>query len=74
MRAIEIAMDNAQDRIEEAEAKMAQITEELPEREEPNCFVSELSVLLDDIEIQKAVIERLNTLKAYLNEDIKVEK
>ena len=74
MRAIEIAKDNAQDRIEEAEAKMAKIVEELPEREEPNAFVTDLSVLLDDIETQEAVIKRLDTLKAYLDEDIKVEK
>ncbi len=74
LRAIEIAKDNAQDKIEEADSKMAQIVEGLPEREDTTSFVSDLAELLDEIELQKATIERLDHLKDYLEEEIKVEK
>lgn len=74
MRAIEIAKDNAQDKIEEADAKMAQIVEGLPKREDATGFVSDLAALLDEIELQKAIIERLDYLKDYLEEEIEVEK
>ena len=74
MRAIEIARDNAQDKIEEADAKMAQIVEDLPEREDTTSFVNDLATLLDEIELQKIIIERLDHLKDYLEGEIKVEK
>lgn len=74
MRAIEIARDNAQDKIEEADAKMAQIVEDLPEREDTTSFVNDLATLLDEIELQKVIIERLDHLKDYLEGEIKVEK
>lgn len=73
LRAIEIARDNAQDKIEEADAKMAQIVEGLPEREDTTSFVSDLATLLDEIELQKATIERLDHLKDYLEEEVKVK-
>ena len=73
LRAIEIARDNAQDKIEEADARMAQIVEDLPEREDTTSFVSDLATLLDEIELQKATIERLDHLKDYLEEEVKVK-
>ena len=73
LRAIEIAKDNAQDKIEEADAKMAQIVEGLPEREDTTSFINDLAALLDEIELQKVTIERLDHLKSYLEEEIEVE-
>jgi len=73
-RSIDIAKDNAQDRIDEAEAKMAALTSKLYTMENLSDYLTSLSVYLDTIECQKETIKRLDAIKAYLEEDIEVEE
>ena len=64
--------DNALDAIEAIECQKSELGEALPERTDFDDFVAKLSALMDEQEAQKAVVERLDAIKAYLEEEIKV--
>ena len=72
MRSIDIAKDNALDAIEAIECQKSELVEGLPEITDFDSFVGRLSALMDEQEAQKAVVERLEAIKAYLDEEIKV--
>ena len=73
MRSIEIAADNAEDAKEAIENKMEDLVDTLPETEDMNSFVQKFSDLIGEKEEQELIIARLNKIKAYLEEDIKVK-
>ena len=73
-RSIETAKDNAMDKLEEIEAKKADLVESLPSQTDFNWFVQELSNLFDEEEAQKKLITRLTEIDNYLNEDVKVKE
>lgn len=72
MRSIEIAADNAEDAKEAIENKMEDLIDTLPETENIDSFVQKVSDLIGEKEEQELIIARLNKIKAYLEEDIKV--
>lgn len=73
MRSIEIAADNAEDAKEAIENKMEDLVDNLPETENMDSFVQKVSDLIGEKEEQELIIARLNKIKAYLEEDIKVK-
>lgn len=73
MRSIEIATDNAEDAKEAIENKMEDLADKLPESEDLNSFIQEVSDLIEAKEEQELVIARLKKIKAYLEEDIEIK-
>ena len=73
MRSLEIAADNAEDAKEAIENKMEDLVDTLPETENIDSFVQKVSDLIGEKEEQELIIARLNKIKAYLEEDIKVK-
>lgn len=73
MRSLEIAADNAEDAKEAIENKMEDLVDTLPETENMDSFVQKISDLIGEKEEQELIIARLNKIKAYLEEDIKVK-
>lgn len=73
MRSLEIAADNAEDAKEAIENKMEDLVDTLPETENMDSFVQKVSDLIGEKEEQELIIARLNKIKAYLEEDIKVK-
>ena len=73
MRSIEIAADNAEDAKEAIENKMEDLVDTLPKTEDMDLFVRKVSDLIGEKEQQELIIARLNNIKAYLEEDIKVK-
>lgn len=71
-RSIDIAKDNALDELDKLSIKKAELVENLPKTEDYDDFVQSLSSLMDAEEEQKAILIRLNNIKAYLEEDIEV--
>ena len=72
-RAIETATDNAKDAIDRIEEQKANLVEKISMLEDTNAVICELSNLIGDQEEQEATIERLEKVKAYLNDEIEVE-
>lgn len=73
-RAIESATDNARDAIDRIEEEKSNAMKRFANEPEVNCIINKISDLIDKQEEQEAVIQRLEKVRAYLNEDIKVEE
>lgn len=73
-RAIESATDNARDAIDRIEEEKMNAINRLANETEVNFIINKLSELIDQQEEQEAIIQRLEKLKAYVNEDIAVEE
>ena len=72
-RAIESATDNARDAIDRIEEEKMNAMNRLANEAEVNGIINHISNLIDQQEEQEAIIQRLEKVKAYVNEDIKVE-
>ncbi len=72
-RAIESATDNARDAIDRIEEEKMSAMNRLANESEVNCIINKLSDLIDQQEEQEAIIQRLEKVKTYVNEDIKVD-
>lgn len=70
-RAIDIAHDNAKDAIDIAKDKKADILDKINALEAED-FVNQLSDCIAEEEDAQATIDRLEKIKAYLEEDIKI--
>ena len=73
-RAIESATDNARDAIDRIEEEKMNAINRLANETEVNFIINKLSELIDQQEEQEAIIQRLEKLKAYVNDDIAVEE
>ena len=73
-RCVEIAKDNALDELDRLAIKKGELVETLPDVEDYDDFVQKMSNLMDAEDEQKAVLERLDEIKAYLEEEIEVVK
>lgn len=74
MRSIEIAVDNAEDAKETIDNKMDDLADTLPQCEDTNSFVQEMSDLIGQKEEQELIITRLTKIKAYLEEEVEVKE
>lgn len=72
-RSIDAARDNAQDEIDRLEERKASLVERISSDTEANCIINQLSDLIGQQEDQQAIIERLDKVETYLNEDVEVE-
>ena len=70
-RAIDIAKDNAKDAIDVAKDNKADILDKVNDLEAED-FVNQLSDCIANEEYAQATIDRLEKIKAYLEEDIKI--
>lgn len=73
-RAIESATDNARDAIDRIEEEKMNAMNRLANEPVVICIINKLSDLIDQQEEEEAIIQRLEKVKAYVNEDIKVEE
>lgn len=73
-RSLDIARDNALDAIDAIELKKSKLMEKLPEATDFDYILQQLSEYIGEQEEQQAVVERIEKVKAYLDEDIKVEE
>lgn len=71
-RAIAAARDNANDEIERLEDRKASVIEKLSGDTDVNIIISQLSDIIGEQEEQQAIIDRLNKVEAYLNEEVEV--
>lgn len=71
-RAIAAARDNANDEIERLEDRKASVIEKLSGDTDVNIIISQLSDIIGEQEDQQAIIDRLNKVEAYLNEEVEV--
>lgn len=74
MRCVEIAKDNSLDEIDKLAIKKGELVETLPDVEDYDDFIQELSNLMDAEDEQKAILTRLDEIMAYLDEEIEVVK
>lgn len=72
-RSIDAARDNAQDEIDRLEERKASLVERMSSDTEANCIINQLSDLIGQQEDQQAIIERLDKVESYLEEDVEVE-
>ena len=72
-RSIDAARDNAQDEIDRLEERKASLVERISSDTEANSVINQLSDLIGQQEEQLAIIERLDKVEAYLNEEVEVE-
>ena len=72
-RSIDAARDNAQDEIDRLEECKALLVERFSSDTEANSVINQLSDLIGQQEEQQAIIERLDKVEAYLNEEVEVE-
>ena len=72
-RSIDAARDNAQDEIDRLEERKASLVERISSDTEANSVINQLSDLIGQQEEQQAIIERLDEVEAYLNEEVEVE-
>lgn len=72
-RSIDAARDNAQDEIDRLEERKASLVERISSDTEANCIINQLSDLIGQQEEQQAIIERLDKVESYLEEDVEVE-
>ena len=71
-RAIAAARDNANDEIERLEDRKASVIEKLSGDTDVNIIISQLSDIIGEQEDQQAIIDRLNKVEAYLNDEVEV--
>ena len=72
-RSIDAARDNAQDEIDRLEERKAALVERMSSDTEANSIINQLSDLIGQQEEQQAIIERLDKVESYLDEDVEVE-
>ena len=72
-RSIDAARDNAQDEIDRLEERKASLVERISSDTEANSVINQLSDLIGQQEEQQAIIERIDKVEAYLNEEVEVE-
>lgn len=73
-RAIESATDNARDAIDRIEEEKMFAIKHLTNVSEVAPIINRLSDLIDQQEEQEAIIQRLASVKKYIDEDIEVEE
>lgn len=73
-RAIESATDNARDAIDRIEEEKSKLMEQIIDSTEVNGIINRISEKIAEQEEQEATIERLDKIKAYVNEEIEVEE
>lgn len=71
-RAIAAARDNANDEIERLEDRKASVIEKLSGDTDVNSIITQLSDIIGQQEDQQAIIDRLDKVEAYLNEEVEV--
>ena len=71
-RAIAAARDNANDEIERLEDRKASVIEKLSGDTDVNSVITQLSDIIGQQEDQQAIIDRLDKVESYLNEDVEV--
>ena len=72
-RAIAAARDNANDEIERLEDRKASVIEKLSGDTDVNSIITQLSDIIGQQEDQQAIIDRLDKVEAYLNDEVEVE-
>lgn len=72
-RSIDAARDNSRDEIDRLEEKKAAVVEQISSVAETNSIINQLSDLIDKQEEQQAIIDRLDKVEAYLNDEVEVE-
>lgn len=72
-RAIDSAIDNAQDSLDAAKIALEEAAESLPETTDFSGYVQNISDKMDEMEVHKKTLARLQEIKAYLEEDISVK-
>lgn len=73
-RALDIVKDNALDKIDALELEKSKLMEKFPEITDYDYILQQLADLIGQQEEQQAIIERAEKVKAYLDEDIKVDE
>jgi len=73
-RSIDTAKDNAEDTIDKLKEEMCDLLGELEKTSEVNGIITKISDKIGNIEEQKEIIERLNKVKEFIEEDVEVEK
>lgn len=73
-RSIDTAKDNAEDTIDKLKEEMCDLLGELEKTSEVNGIITKISYKIGNIEEQKEIIERLNKVKEFIEEDVEVEK
>ena len=71
-RTLDIAKDNAADKIDAIELKKSELMESLPKASDLDSIVRELSEYIGEQEEQQEIIKRADKVKAYLDEDVEV--
>ena len=73
-RAIETAKDNAEDTIDKLNEEASNLLSDLAENSEVNNIITKISDKLGAIEEQKEIIKRLDKVKEFIEEDVKIEE
>lgn len=73
-RAIETAKDNAEDTIDKLNEEASNLLSELAENSEVNYIITRISDKLGAIEEQKEILNRLDKIKEFIEEDVEVEE
>jgi len=73
-RAIETARDNAEDTIDKLNEEASDLLSDLAENSEVNNIITKISDKLGAIEEQKEIIKRLDKVKEFIEEDVKIEE
>ena len=73
-RAIAAARDNANDEIERLKDRKASVIEKLSGDTDVNIIITQLSDIIGQQEDQQAIIDRLDKVEAYLNEEVEVDE
>lgn len=73
-RSIDTAKDNAEDTIDKLKEEMCDLLGKLEKTSEVNGIITKISDKIGNIEEQKEIIERLNKVKEFIEEDVEIEK
>lgn len=73
-RSIDTAKDNAEDTIDKLKEEMCDLLGELEKTSEVNGIITKISDKIGNIEEQKEIIERLNKVKEFIEEDVEIEE
>ena len=71
-RAIAAARDNANDEIERLEDRKSSVIDKLSGDTDVNSIITQLSDIIGQQEDQQAIIDRLNKVESYLNEEVEI--
>lgn len=73
-RAIDTAIDNAQEEIDRIEEQKSNLLAALSDSSEVNAIINSISMKIDEQEEQQAIITRLENVRQYIEEEIDVEE